>query len=621
MSSPSPLLAPQVPSFPSPEAPPHAADRASTVRHVLLVVLALALWAASLPFVDLGRLDDYGLLPRMPVTFLLAAGALLAGFVVAARRNDVRAGRLMLLYCVALVVVLYATIPLLYDEPRYAFVYKHLAVIHYISDHGSVDRGVDIYQNWPGFFALNAMLSEITGVDALRYANWTQVLFPLANLLALRFLYGGFTADRRRIHVALLFFLLGAWVEYSYLAPQALALFATLVILGLVVRCLRPDPTQWHQRVLATVGGRVASLTRRGRRSGPAADPDEAPPAPLPPWAAIALVLTLSAVIVTSHQLTPFFLVLNLTLLVLGRRSSGWWLPLAVTALFLAWTVLSWDYLATHFPTLLGGSPAENLQPTKHSSPGPAAAGVQFVGTAARGLSVVLGLLALAGAWCDLRRGKRPFLLLALAGAPATLVFVQSYGGEGIYRIYLFMMPWLAFLAAGVFAPAAARLTLRRASALLGAALVSALLFLTAYYGLEQENHMETQEVAVTQWFDAHAPANSVLMLVIQNHPYPLGGNYDEHLAPYGHYALEVLTDPEWVNRPLTDADVHRLHEYVTGSGPDTYLLLSPAQIAYAENHGYAPAGSLAAFFDRVVASPEFQVVHRNQDSYLLRAR
>ncbi|GAA0219384.1 hypothetical protein GCM10009539_00940 [Cryptosporangium japonicum] len=570
------------------------------------MLIALTAWFGSLPFVDLGGLDDYGLLFRMPPTFLLAVGLLLAGFAVAAREDSERAGRLMLMYCLALVVVLYATIPTLYDEPRYAFVYKHIAVIHYIEEHGAVDRGVDIYQNWPGFFAMNAALSEITGVDALRYANWSQVLFPVADLLALRFLFGGFTDDRRRIHIALLFFLVGAWVEYSYLAPQALGLFATLMILGLAVRCLRPHPEQWHQRLLAVVS----------RRRPPAPQPF-----PVPAWAAVALILALSVVVVTSHQLTPFFLVLNLALLVLGRRTSGWWLPIAITVLFVAWTALSWDYLATHFPTLLGGSPVENAQPTTHSSPGEPSAGVQFVGTAARGLSAVLAVLAAAGAWREFRRGRPPVLLAMLAATPALLIFVQSYGGEGIYRIYLFMTPWLAFLAAALFTGPRLRTSAARATALLAAASVSALLFLTAYYGLEQENHLSSDEVAVTRWFDRNTPSDSVLMLVISNHPYPISGDYDKHLAPFGHYSLEVLTDDAWVNRPLGTADVDRLHEYVASSGPTTYLLLSPAQIAYAENHGYARPGDLPRFFADVVRSPRFEVVHRDGESYLLRAR
>lgn len=591
--------------------------------HLALIVVAVAAWAGSLPFADQAHLDSFGLLPRLPVTFLVAVAALCVGFALAARHRGRTSERLTLLYLAALVLVLYATIPLLYDEPRYPYVYKHIAVIHYIEVHGSVDRTIDIYQNWPGFFALNAVFSQITGIDALRYANWTQVLFPVADLLALRFLFGGLTTDRRRIHVALVLFLLGAWVEYSYLAPQSLAFFLTLVVLGIALRCLRPDPGQWHQRVLDAVSRRARALLPRVSRfaAGPAPLEAAGPPqaAPVPVGLAVVLVLAMCTVVVITHQLTPFFLGLDLTLLVLARRCRAWWLPLAVGLLALAWIGLAYDYLAAHFPTLLGGNPFENAQPTNNPHPGPNSAGVRFIANVARLLTLVMVLLALAGAWRDHRAGRRQNVVLALAAAPVLLVLAQSYGGEGVYRIYMFMMPWLAYLAAGLFAGAGARLGRGRTGILAVTTVTCGTLFLTAYYGLEHSNRIQPQEVAATAWFDANAPGGSPLVLMIANHPYPLSGNYDEHLALYGHYAGEVLTDPAWTSRRLTSADVPKLRDLVLANGPNSYLLLSPSQVAYAEDYGYAPAGSLMPFQARVIASEYFQVVFVQEDSYVLR--
>ena len=610
-------------AVPDPPAWPEPVKPLPFRRHLLLIAAALAVWAGSLPFADLARLNGYGLLPRLPVTFLLAVFALCVGFVLAARRSDQVAERIMLLYLVALVVVCYATIPLLYDEPRYAFVYKHIAVIHYIETHGSVDRSIDIYQNWPGFFALNAVISQVTGVDALRYANWTQVLFPLADLFALRFVFSGLTSDRRRIHLALLIFVLGAWVEYGYLAPQSVAFFLTLVILGVILRWLRPDPAEWHQRLLAAVERRVRSLLPRWSRRPDQRtqdEPERSDPAPARA-AVIALVLAMSIAIITAHQLTPFFLVLDVGLLVLARRCRTWWLPLAIVALTVVWIGFAYDYLAVHFPTLFGGSPVANVQPSNHPVPGVASDSERFIGSIARGLTLVIGVSALAGAWRDHRLGRRQNVVLALAATPVALVLVQSYGGESIYRVYMFMVPWLAYLAAGLFAGAGVRLPLGRAVALIVGSIVAASLFLTSYYGLEHENYMPKQEVAATEWFDAKTPQGSVLMLMIENHPYPLGGDYDQHLALYGHYAAEVLTDPDWANRPLTSADVGKLHDLVVANAPKTYLMLSPSQIAYAENHGYARPGSLAPFFAELAASKQFEVVFHQEDSYVLRPR
>ena len=607
---------------------PAASDRVSSTHaasgppatwgHLALIPVALAVWAASLPFADVPRLDNYGLLPRLPVTFPIAVGALCLGFVVAVRRRGRAAEQLAVLYLVALVVMLYATIPALYAEPRYAFVYKHLAVVHYIEAHGSVDRSIDIYQNWPGFFSLNAMVSKVTGVDALRYANWTQVLFPLADLFALRFVFGALTTDRRRINIALLIFLLGSWVEYGYLAPQSLTLFLTLVIMGMVLHWLRPDPGQWPLRILETLGWWARAAVPRWAPA--ASSPYSAEPAApaVPAALAVALVLGLTVAVVTCHQLTPFFLVLNLTLLVLGRRCRAWWLPLAVVVLTIGWIALGYDYLSAHFPNLIGGDPLANAQTSSHPRPGHGSDASNFIALVARALSGVIAGSALAGAWRDHRSGKRQNLVLALAVAPTLLIGVQSYGGEGVYRIYMFMMPWLAYLAAGTFAGTEARLSRGRTTTLLVGSLLCATLFLTAYYGLEHENYMSRQEVAAAEWFDANAPAGSTLLLMAQNAPYPVGPHYDTHLAQYGHYADDVLSNASWED-PLTKADVGRLHDFVLANGPHTYLSFSPSQIAYAENHGYARPGSLTPFLAQVVASKQFRIVFHQKDVYILR--
>jgi hypothetical protein len=50
---------------------------------------------------------------------------------------------------------------------------------------------------------------------------------------------------------------------------------------------------------------------------------------------------------------------------------------------------------------------------------------------------------------------------------PALVVGLQSYGGEGRYRTYLFALPWLCFFAAAALSPTRARLrTLRHRASL-----------------------------------------------------------------------------------------------------------------------------------------------------------
>ena len=64
----------------------------------------------------------------------------------------------------------------------------------------------------------------------------------------------------------------------------------------------------------------------------------------------------------------------------------------------------------------------------------------------------LLGALAVIGLAAGFARGAgiSPLHLLV---APLLIVGVQSYGGEGRYRFYLFALPWLCFFAAAACAP------------------------------------------------------------------------------------------------------------------------------------------------------------------------
>ena len=69
--------------------------------------------------------------------------------------------------------MIHGTAPLLFAEPRYAWTYKHIGVVQYINLHGALDASIDIYHNWPGFFALAAWFGRIAGINTpLAYAAW-----------------------------------------------------------------------------------------------------------------------------------------------------------------------------------------------------------------------------------------------------------------------------------------------------------------------------------------------------------------------------------------------------------------------------------------------------------------
>jgi GT2 family glycosyltransferase/membrane protein implicated in regulation of membrane protease activity len=100
--------------------------------HVVVLTVALALWSASLAGADLGRMSGLGLLNALPAAYFVAFGLLLVGFAMALARDEVPR-RLPWLYVLALILVLHGTTAVLYNEPRYAWTYKHLGVIDLIA--------------------------------------------------------------------------------------------------------------------------------------------------------------------------------------------------------------------------------------------------------------------------------------------------------------------------------------------------------------------------------------------------------------------------------------------------------------------------------------------------------
>ena len=130
----------------------------------LLLPLALALWAIGIRDANTSAVNQYGLLPAVPLAYFAGFLVLLVsiGFLLA--RRELSAPRLAL-HLATLVFMIHGTAPLVYAEPRFSWAYKHFGVVNHINVHGELDASIDIYNNWPGFFALAAWFGRIAGFD------------------------------------------------------------------------------------------------------------------------------------------------------------------------------------------------------------------------------------------------------------------------------------------------------------------------------------------------------------------------------------------------------------------------------------------------------------------------
>jgi hypothetical protein len=543
------------------------------VLHGALVVGALGLWAIALTRVDLREIGDLGLLDALPVTWFVAFGLLLAGFAHAVSRKQPTTP-LLAVYVVALILVLHGTTPLLYDEPRYAWTFKHLGVIDWIAASGHVDRTLDIYNNWPAFFAVNAWLSSVTGVSPMEYAEWSQVFFELLNAAAILFTLRALTIETRLIWLATWLFLLSNWIAQDYLAPQAFVFPLATVLLGLCLRC----------------GPRSARVPR--------------------PRAGLVTGGLCYLAIVATHQLTPIVAIIGVTVLAVAARRVPLWVPLAMLVIEAAWVAHAWGFLHTHI-NLLSFDLAGNAHPT----PTPhAATGFKVVSWASRALVAVMFALAAAGFWRRYRSGRGDLAPTVLLAAAMPAAAVLNYGGEGGMRTYLFALPWLAFLAAALCLEPRRRAPRTGVLAVAAVAAVSALvgtLLLFAYYGRELMDHISRDDVRVALWFERHAPVGSARVQLTANIPERVTARYAALRG--GAYSNILANHRPFAGRLLGARDVPALELYLARLGSTSdYVLLSPSQEHEARMLGSVAPHSTENLGRALSRSPHFKAVYRS---------
>ncbi|MDH4146124.1 MAG: hypothetical protein OEY23_13265, partial [Acidimicrobiia bacterium] len=538
----------------------------------LLSTVSLVLWAWSLLGTDLDAISDLGLLPALPLSWYAALGLAVAGAVGELTRPAIREWRLAASAAV-LIAVIHATTAVLYDAPRYSWSYKHLGVVAYIQANHHIDPSIDVYQAWPSMFSTTALATTVAGVGTRTfYANWAPVMWNAAYVLAVLFAARAAGADRRRSWAAVFVFLSANWIGQDYFAPQAAAFFVHLVIVGGALFWWPDRPAD---------GARV------------------------PAWVAPVLLGAFTFV-ASGHPLTPLMTCVALWSLRVRGRLRSWLLPIGATVLCVAWlgivarpVVLDLGNAALASFGTLGANLDENLSDLSTQT-----AAARIVASTARGLSVTVGLLAALGAIVERRRSGRwnvTVALLAMAHVP--LVVAQSYGGEMVFRIYLFSLPWLAILAAGALSALPAVRSHWAKAAAVGAAhtlLVGALS--VAYLGNEETHHLSSAESALAYSMHRSAPDGALLAALAPDWPLKLSADYDsfDYLALLDSGSGFELTDRTSVRAD----DVERLTSVLRGWQRPVFLLVSQSQLAGLVARGQLTADAATELVDEIAASP-----------------
>lgn len=585
---------------------PRGPSPAWVVLSLLVLSGIVATWALSLPSIDLYHLDDYGLTKELPVPWYAALGAAAlgaAGVTMVPRRPN---GWVVAAWIGVVALILYGTLPFLAEQPHYTWVYKHIGVTRFITESGRVDPSIDIYNRWPGMFAFSAMLGSLAGREnPVNYAAWAELFFALSNMLVLAAIVRSVTRDTRVAGGAALLFLLSNWVGQGYYSPQAFAFLLSLTVIYIALRHLSGPlgrGGEWVVRV-------VSKVVRRPQA------PEHPPlPDPWPAWAAITLVLVLDAVLVISHQLTPYVVIVELAALIAFGPVRRPWLVLAAIGLTVLYLLPNLDYVNHNFGLFTSFDPFNNA---RHSSLYDFAPmeGKEFNARAGRVLTFALWLSGAVGALVLARRGqaRRALPLAILAVAPFAVVFGQNYGGEASLRVMLFTSPWFAALAAWAIGLLRRGVVRGLVAGLLSLAFAAA--FVPAYFGVEEVNTIPKGQVDASEHFYARAQPGSVLLLSGPNFPVRYGPNYSEFAGPQSDFDPNLLRVDRFRYRELGASDLPDVISLIHQYSRKGYIVFSSSQFEYAKVFRLTEPDALHRLEDAVAASPYFKLWYRNGDA------
>jgi hypothetical protein len=540
-----------------------------------LPLVGVGAWAYGITQLRPAALGGYGLLAGASAFFVVGLALLVAGFLLELARTTPR-GWLLTLDLIGLIVAIHATVPIISGgTPEYAWVYKHVGIIASFSSYGRITDPGNIYDQWPAMFAAVAAISSLAHVSPLSFAAWAPLAFELLDALLLLAIFRLLGGERRVAYLAVALYVgLIAWVGQDYLSPQAFAFLLWLAMALIILRWLRA-PARESRGDGATA--RFRGWLAAGRAPIPSTNAAQR-------LIAMTLVTAIYVVIVAAHQLTPYAVIAGVGALTLLDLLRPRWLLVVLGVVAAAYLAPRYGLISHNFGGLFGGgNPIQNasgVHGTHH--PGSEAATAQVV----RALAAGMWLLALGAIVLQRRALGRAVIPAVLAFSPFVILGAQSYGGEAIYRVFLFSAPWCALLIAGALCEMRLPRRLPIRWPLIATVCAATLLAgLQGLYGPVSVNAFTRSELTASQWLYGHIPKGSLIVLPGDNFP-------ALETADYNSYDLRVMpADPQLGESWLNEGDPAAVKSWITSLGHRTaYIVVSRSLTANAAYFG-APRG------------------------------
>lgn len=547
----------------------------------LVLALALVLWLPALPGLERAGYSQFGLLTAGTGPILVVCMALVVGaFLTAIKRGQLR---LAVAAIAVAIVVQRLTVTLVTDAPIYEWTYKHIAVTEYILSFGALPpNGIDIYAQWPGFFVVTAWFSDVTGFGILPMAH---VFAPITHVLTALFVFSLARVLKFRPRVAITAAMLAElvnWVGQDYYAPQG---FGFVLAAGFLVL------------LLASTQLRVAGF----------------------------LAIIPFAALVPSHQLTPYWLFAVTGVLLVTGRAKPWWLmfPLALILFGYLYPRLS---IVAPYGLLSGFDPVENAASNVQTE---GILGKQVTSLICRALSAGVFGLAFVSAIYAWRTKKTFWAPMVMAFGSIGLLAGQSYGGEAIFRVYLYAIPGCVLLIAPMLLalldaePRAASSRLRRVGARVAVTCaavgtVGAATFgLQGYYGLWPLIIEDEEQIELTRELVADSPAGSTFtMLYPAGFPIRSTAKYVEQAmaneyfdAPLNYYG------PEYMLEFPTAEQLEALDWDASQRDTPSYVILTRQSLEAMNYYGFMQDGAADSFELWMKANPAWSLLYQDADT------
>ncbi len=570
------------------------------------LLAAELLWVLSLSHISLEHLGTTGLLGALPVTWYIALALLLGGGVASLTLGRPRLW-LALAYLTALVFVMCGTIPALTSVPQYGWTYKHIGVIHLFLATGHTSPSVDIYNRWPGMFAFAAGLTKLTGLDPITYANWVEPIFTVINGVAVGALARVLSRDDRAAGLAAFVFVCSSWVGQTYLSPQTFAYMLQLTAMLLIVGQLgsrAPSPA------ISSLVRRIGYLRRRAtaERFAPAPTIDALP--------ATILVVLVDYLIIATHQLTPYMLLIQFAVLLALRVVKGFVVWVGMLVVTIGYLVTNLSFIEKHYGLVSGFNLTSNATV---STFGPTIHRAALYANAGELLTAALVLAAFAAAGLLIARGRiqRAAPVVALMVCPAVILFAQSYGGEAPLRVALFAAPWAAVLVGVGLAQLGDRPRTTVAALLITALTGLCLLATVADAGVSVYTR---NELTAAEYINDHGPRGAVFETVGTNFPMKIGANYPYLAGATGDSGPDLFDHlPGLATRGRGADDLSPIIADMQSYSRTGFLVFSASQYRYARIFHTVPVQTIRAIQTAVQKSPRFRLWYQNPDTQIYR--